>query len=229
MTGSRIVRLRLRDILVWPLEEVAALLQKGGVIAYPTETVYGLGVDALNEEAVKRLFQIKSRDLRKPVSVLVRDIEMLARVVSNIHPVAKPIMKRHWPGSVTIVFPASKEVPPALTGYSGNIGVRISPHPFVKGLFEFFNSPLTSTSANISGGRSLLEPEDIFRTFGRKIDLVIDMSESLGDKASTVIDVTSGSPRILRKGAVQVADFFERREEPSSGEIQDQPDDLIDN
>jgi len=196
--------LQRSDIQAWPLEEIAALLQRGGIIAYPTETIYGLGVDALNEEAIRRLFQVKARDARKPVSVLVKDIEMLDRLVSAIPPVARPIMENYWPGPVTIIFPASRAVPPNLTGESGNLGVRISPHPFVSRLFDFFHSPLTSTSANISGGRSLLEPEDILRTFGPRIDLVIDMSEPIGDKASTVVDVTDGEPRIVRKGAVEI-------------------------
>ncbi len=161
-------------------------------------------MDALNEGAIRRLFEIKSRPWDKPVSVLVRDIEMLGRLVSCVPPVATAIMEKHWPGAVTLVFPASGGISPALTGQTGTIGVRISPHPFVSRLFDVFDSPLTSTSANVSGGRSLMEPEDILRTFGSRIDLVVGMSEFVESRASTLIDVTGERPRIIREGDVHV-------------------------
>ncbi|MBW2058831.1 MAG: threonylcarbamoyl-AMP synthase [Deltaproteobacteria bacterium] len=186
------------------MEEIARLLRKGGIIAYPTETVYGLGVDAFNEAAVGRLFELKSRAPKKPVSVLVRDQDMLDLVVSGVPPMARPFMEEFWPGALTIVFPASDLVPSVLTGQTGTIGVRISPHPFVRGLFQVFDSPLTSTSANISGGRSLMEPEDIVRTFGGRIDLVIDMPGSMEGRSSTLLDVTGERPRIIRRGAVEI-------------------------
>jgi len=186
------------------MEGIVALLGGGGIIAYPTETVYGLGVDALNERAIRRLFEIKSRSLDKPVSILVRDTHMLGRVVSRVPSLARPIMEKHWPGPVTIIFPASEDIPPILTGQTGTIAVRISPHPFVRHLFDSFDSPLTSTSANISGGRSLMEPEDILRTFGGLIDLVIDMSDFTEGIGSTLIDVTGGRARIVRQGMVRV-------------------------
>jgi L-threonylcarbamoyladenylate synthase len=201
---SRILRLDSTHVEAWPIEEITTILQDGGIIAYPTETIYGLGVDALNERAVKRLFEIKSRALDKPVSILVRDTQMLDRIVSRVPAVARPIIEKHWPGPVTIIFPASGGIPAILTGHTGTIGVRISPHPFVRHLFNVFDSPLTSTSANISGGRSLMEPEDILRTFGGLIDLVIGMSEFMEGKGSTLIDVTAERPRIVRRGAVEV-------------------------
>jgi len=186
------------------MKEIVALLNAGGIIAYPTETIYGLGVDALNEKAVRRLFETKSRPLDKPVSVLVRDTQMLSRVVSRVPSVARSIMGRYWPGPVTIIFPASKDLPPVLTGQTGAVGARVSPHPFVRRLFDSFDSPLTSTSANLSGGRSLIEPEDIIRTFGGMIDLVVGMSEFVESVVSTVIDVTDESIRVVREGSVRI-------------------------
>jgi L-threonylcarbamoyladenylate synthase len=206
VTASRIIRLELNHVKAWPIYETADILKRGGVIAYPTETVYGLGVDALNERGIRRLFEIKLRAPDKPISVLVRDAVMLGRVVSRIPPMARPIMERHWPGPVTIVFPASSDIPPLLTGQTGTIGARISPHPFVKQLFNSFDSPLTATSANISGGEGLIEPEDILRTFGGRIDLVIGMSEFMEGVGSTVVDVTGKKPRIIRQGKVKVKD-----------------------
>lgn len=206
MTASRIIRLELSDVKAWPIDEAADILKGGGIIAYPTETVYGLGADALSEGGIRRLFEIKSRASDKPMSVLVRDAVMLDRVVSRIPPMARPIMERYWPGPVTIVFPASSDIPPLVTGQTATIGARISPHPFVKQLFDSFDSPLTATSANISGGESLMEPEDILRTFGGRIDLVIGMSEFMDGVVSTVVDVTGEKPRIIRQGKVEVKD-----------------------
>jgi L-threonylcarbamoyladenylate synthase len=134
----------------------------------------------------------------------VRDLDMLNRVVAVVPVIARSIMDNYWPGPVTIIFPASKRLPSILTGQTGNIGVRISPHPFVRRLFDFFDSPLTSTSANIAGRKNLKELKEILGTFGSQVDLVIDMSEYAGGKASTLIDVTQGRAKVLREGAVVV-------------------------
>jgi L-threonylcarbamoyladenylate synthase len=188
----------------WPIDRIATILKSGGIIVYPTETIYGLGVDAVNDRAVTRLFQIKLRLPKKPVSILVKDRRMLEWVVSEVPAPAKRIMEQYWPGPVTLILPASDRISPALTGQTGTIGVRISPHPFVRSLFQVFNSPVTSTSANLSGGTSLMDPEDILRTFGGLIDLVIEMPEFMEGGSSTVIDMTGERPRILRKGAVEI-------------------------
>jgi L-threonylcarbamoyladenylate synthase len=206
VTPPRILKLKPQQSRTWPIEEIAAVLEMGGLIAYPTETIYGLGVDALNEEAIRRLVDTKSRRPEKPISILVRDMDMLRRVVSHIPSIAVPIIEKHWPGPVTVVFPVAREISPILTGQTGTLGVRISPHPFVKSLFRAFDSPITSTSANLSGGRSLIEPEDILRSFGGSIDLVVDMAGSMGGAASTVVDVTGKNPRVLRRGVVDLWD-----------------------
>jgi L-threonylcarbamoyladenylate synthase len=198
------------------MEHVAGILNRGGIVAYPTETIYGLGVDAFNEIAIGRLLEIKGRPVAKPVSILVRDIDMLRRVVARIPAMARDIMEKFWPGPVTIIFPASEAIPAILTAHTGTVGVRISPHPFVERLFGFFNAPLTSTSANISGETSLLEPEDMLRTFGGRIDLVISMPESMGGVRSTVIDVTGDRPKTVRTGAVDMKEICAEENEPGT-------------
>jgi L-threonylcarbamoyladenylate synthase len=132
---------------------------------------------------------------------------MLGRVVSRVPADARTIIGKYWPGPVTVIFPVSDEMPPVLTGRTETIGVRISPHPFVKRLFDFFDSPLTSTSANISGGPGLMEPEDILRTFGPLVDLVIGMSEFMEGTDSTVIDVTGQKPRMVRRGTLRIEEI----------------------
>jgi L-threonylcarbamoyladenylate synthase len=197
----------MKEISTWPIEEVAGILTRGGVIAYPTETVYGLGVDALNESAIHRLFKIKTRASGKPISVLVKDMEMLARVASGVPAGAKSLMKKYWPGPVTIILPASKEIPSVLTGQTGTIAVRISPHPFVSRLFEVFASPLTSTSANISGMRSLTKPDEIVRTFYGLVDLVIILPGFMEGRESTLVDATGERPGVVRKGAIDIGNM----------------------
>ena len=203
----RILRLNMKEISTWPVEEIAGVLTRGGIIAYPTETVYGLGVDALNKAAIRRLFRIKVRASGKPISVLVKDMEMLGRVAAGVPAGAKSLMKKYWPGPVTIILPASKKIPSGLIGQTGAIAVRISPHPFVSRLFEVFASPLTSTSANISGMSSLTEPEEIVRIFNDLVDLVIALPGFMEGRESTLVDATGERPRVVRKGAVDIGNM----------------------
>lgn len=192
-----------------PIQEAAHILKSGGVIGYPTETVYGLGTDAYNEEALERLYNIKGRDQNKPLSILIGNQEMLEEVTSRIPPVATGLIRGHWPGALTIIFEASKACPPILTGNSGKIGVRISPHAIVKKLLEAFKGPITSTSANLSGMDSLSDPDEVYRVFRGRIDLIMDGGKTEGEGVSTVIDVTVSPPRILREGVVQLETTIE--------------------
>ncbi len=186
------------------IEEVTHVLRNGGLIGYPTETVYGLGTDAYNEEALERLFRIKGRETNKPVSILIRNVEMLEEVTSRIPPLAMNLIQGHWPGALTIIFQASKRCPAILTGKSGKVGVRISPNRIAQKLLEALKKPLTSTSANFSGMPSLSDPHEVYRLFRGRIDLVIDGGKTEGGEESTVIDVTVSPPRVLREGIVKL-------------------------
>ncbi len=188
------------------IQEAARILGNGGVIGYPTETVYGLGADAYNEEAIERLFKIKGRETNKPVSILIGNVEMLEEVTSRIPPLAMGLIRGHWPGALTIIFEATKTCPPILTGDSGKIGVRISPHSIVQKLLEAFKRPITSTSANLSGMPSLFDPDEVYRVFRGRVDLIIDGGKTKGEGESTVIDVTVSPPRVLREGIVKLKD-----------------------
>jgi L-threonylcarbamoyladenylate synthase len=186
------------------IKEAAHTLRNGGVIGYPTETVYGLGADAYNEEALERLFKIKGREADKPISILIGNMEMLDEVAARIPPVATGLIRGHWPGPLTIIFEASKTCPPILTGDSGKIGVRISPHPTARKLLEAFKKPITSTSANLSGMPSLSDPNEVYSVFRGRIDLILDVGKTAGEGVSTVIDVTVSPPRVLREGVVNL-------------------------
>ncbi len=186
------------------IEEAIQALREGGVIGYPTETVYGLGADAYNEEALERLFKIKGREMGKPISLLVGNLEMLKEVVSRIPPLALSLIQGYWPGALTIIFDASKMCHPILTANSGKVGVRISPHRIVQKLLEALKRPLTSTSANLSGMPSLSDPLEVYELFRGKVDLIIDGGKTEGEGESTVIDVTVSPPRILREGIIKL-------------------------
>ena len=186
------------------IQEIARTLEDGGVIGYPTETVYGLGADAYNEEALERLFTIKGREKDKPISILVPSTKMLEEVASRIPSVALNLIRDHWPGALTIIFEASKRCSPVLTGDSGKIGVRISPHPIARQLAEALNRPITSTSANLSGMPSLADPDEVYRIFRGRIDLIVDGGKTAGEGESTIIDVTVSPPRVLREGLVKL-------------------------
>lgn len=188
------------------IEEAAHVLRNGGLIGYPTETVYGLGADAYNEEALERLFNIKGREMGKAISLLVGNVGMLEEVTSRVPPLAMSLIQGYWPGALTIIFESSKKCPPILTGNSGKVGVRISPHRIAQKVVEALNRPLTSTSANLSGMPSLSDPLEVYRVFRGKIDLIIDGGKTEGEGESTVIDVTVSPPRVLREGTVRLKD-----------------------
>jgi L-threonylcarbamoyladenylate synthase len=186
------------------IEEAAQVLKKGGLVGYPTETVYGLGADAYNEEALERLFKIKGREMGKPISLLVGNQGMLEEVASRIPPLAMSLIQGYWPGALTIIFEASKNCNPILTANSGKVGVRISPHLIAQKLLEALKRPITSTSANLSGMPSLSDPLELYRIFRGKIDLIIDGGKTEGEGESTVIDVNVSPPRILREGIINL-------------------------
>ena len=202
--NTRIIKVNPFDPAGRLIQEAVHVLGNGGVIGYPTETVYGLGTDAYNEEALERLFKIKGRETNKPVSILIGNVEMLKEVTSRVPPLAMGLIRGHWPGALTIIFEASKTCPPILTGDSGKIGVRISPHTIAQKLLEAFKRPITSTSANLSGAPSLSDPDEVYRVFRGRIDLIMDGGKTKGKGESTVIDVTVSPPRVLREGVIKL-------------------------
>jgi L-threonylcarbamoyladenylate synthase len=201
---TRVITVNPIDPEVRMIEEGAHVVEDGGVIGYPTETVYGLGADAYNAEALERVFKIKGRETGKPISVLVASMEMLEEITTRIPPVAMGLIRDHWPGPLTIIFEASQTISASLVGESGKIGVRISPHRVPQRLLEILKRPITSTSANLSGMPSLSDPEELFRVFRGKIDLVLDGGKTKGGGVSTVVDVTVSPPRMVREGVLKI-------------------------
>ena len=184
------------------LAEAVRVLREGGVVAFPTETFYGLGADARNEAAVEKIFRIKGRNFRNPLSVIVANDREVIPLVEEIPATATILMQTFWPGPLTLIFRAAPSVSSRLTGGTGKIGIRVSSHPIARFLAAGLAGPLTATSANLSGGPECSSADAVIRALGDLPDAVIDGGETLGGAGSTILDVTVFPPRILREGAI---------------------------
>jgi len=186
------------------LAEVVALLQKGGVIIYPTETVYGLGCLASRAEAIERIAALKGSPETASYLILIRSADEMGRYASQIPQAARKLAKKFWPGPLTLILPAKADLHPRLIGPTGGVGMRVSSHPWCRALLEVLDEALISTSANFTGyppPASLLE---IDQRLADEVDLVVD-GGTLAGTESTVVDVCGEAPVIKRLGAVAAA------------------------
>ncbi len=182
------------------LQQAAAILRDGGLVAYPTDTVYGLAADPTNAEAVRKLSEAKNREPSQPMPHLIANTEMAASVASNVPADARDLMRAFWPGGLTIILHKAQSYTSAATG--ATIGLRVPDHPVPRDLSRLLEGPITGTSANVAGGPEPLSADDVRGILGDAIDLVIDGGLCKGDRPSTVIDCTINPPKILRLGAV---------------------------
>jgi L-threonylcarbamoyladenylate synthase len=184
------------------LTHALAALKRGEVIVFPTETLYGLGADALNFSAVENVFQLKGRDPDNPLPVLVADREMLDSLVAKVSPLAEKLMAHFWPGPLTLVLPARKNLPRPLVNAKGGIGVRLSSQPIATELVRLLSRPLTATSANPSGqpgAHTILEARNYFSA---QITVYLDGGELTSPAGSTVAAVENDKLRIIRAGEI---------------------------
>ena len=184
------------------INKAGLVLQRGGIIAFPTETYYGLGVDPFNTTAVESLFRLKQRERHKPILVLVSDLDMLMQLVTTIPEQYQVLMKRYWPGPLTLIFPAKKEVSSLLTGESGTVGIRISSNPIVQQIFKKWPKPFTATSANISKQAPAKSSSDVLAYFGDKIDCLIDGGDAPAGLCSTIVGLRNNDLTEIRKGQI---------------------------
>lgn len=189
------------DVLQREIEKGVNILQKGGVIAFPTDTVYGLGADAFNAAAVGRIYQIKNRPKRLQLPLLIADIGQLTVLADPIPEIAQLLARRFWPGGLTLVLPKAVSVP-AHVAPAHTIAVRIPDHPVCMALVQRLGNPIIGTSANISGQPAALTAQEVGQQLGEKIDFIINGGKCPGGKESTVVDVTRESPIILRQGII---------------------------
>ncbi len=188
-------------ILQGDLEKGISILKKGGVIAYPTDTVYGLGADAFNSTAVQRIYEIKDRSESNPFPLLIADVKQLPALAEPISELARFLARQFWPGGVTLVLSKIDSVPAHLAS-GPTIAVRVPNHPTCLTLLQHLARPLIGTSANLSGQPAALTADEVRQQLGDRVDLIIDGGRSPGGKESTVLDITQEPPVVLRQGIV---------------------------
>ncbi len=192
------------------LQEAAGCLSRGGLVAFPTETFYGLGANAMDRAAVARIFRVKRRPAAKPLLVLVGSVEMAESLVLEVSDLARQLMATYWPGPLTLVVRAAPELPCELTAGTGTVGIRIPAHPVALGLVHAAGCPVTAPSANPSGEEPPTTAEEVRRFFGDKIDLILDGGSTPGGRPSTVLDVSVSPPRLLRAGILDMSPLLAR-------------------
>jgi L-threonylcarbamoyladenylate synthase len=188
-------------VLQREIEKGVKILRKGGVIAFPTDTVYGLGADAFNSTAVERIYEIKNRPKHRQLPLLIADVEQLVTLANPIPEIAWFLARRFWPGGLTLVLPKTDSLPVYLAPES-TIAVRVPNHPVCLAIIQQLGNPIIGTSANISGQLAALTAEEVGQQLGGKIDFIINGGRCPGGKESTVVDVTREPPIILRQGII---------------------------
>ncbi len=182
--------------------EALRILEGGGIVAYPTESFYALGVIAADEDAVKRLFELKKRPAEKPLPIIVGDMDILVSIVKKIPEHAEGLMEKFWPGPLTLIFEAADSIPGLLTGRTGKVAIRVPGKSAALYMAEAIKIPITATSANPSSLPPAEDPDAVMNYFGDKVDLIIDAGKAPGGKPSTIVDVTVSPFKILREGRI---------------------------
>lgn len=198
-----------KRVFVFEMSTALEVLQEGGILLFPTDTLYGLGVDALNPEALKKLRELKGREEKKAISIIVSDLEM-ARTYAEVTPLAEKLARRFLPGKLTLVLAAKPNLPEELTAGTGTIGIRIPNHLICLKLARELGRPFTATSANVAGEEPKRSVPEILAQFGDKSSLigkVIDSGELVESLPSTVVDARGDKLVVIREGAISKEDI----------------------
>ena len=187
--------------------KAAAVILSGGIAAIPTETSYGLAVDPFRGASLERLFRIKRRPAGKPILVLIDKVERLSHLVTEIPDPFRPLMKRYWPGPLTLIFPAQPHLPSLLTAETGTVGIRISSHRAAAEICRQAGGMITATSANISGEQPSWSAEELFSSFAHALDLIVDGGQLERVEPSTVIRSEGKEVVVVRHGRIRMEDI----------------------
>ena len=193
------------------ITQAVSLLKKGGVIVYPTETVYGIGCDPFNREACERIQVVKGRKEMKPMLLLACSRKQVETIIGSLSPIASSLADRFWPGPLTLILKPSKMLPPHLVGLTGGIGFRVSANTLSSELARKLGKPIVSTSANKAGLQPVVTYEEACAVFGDIVDLVLPLAGYLSGVPSTIVDVTCKQPVVLREGGIsseQLSEVF---------------------
>jgi L-threonylcarbamoyladenylate synthase len=181
----------------------AEVLRQGGLVAFPTDTVYGLGADATNEKSVKQIFKVKKRPLVKALPILIAAKKDLGKYTSGNSRKIKKIIDKYWPGPLTIILEKKKNIPSTVTAGKKTIGIRVPNHPIALALIRALGRPLATTSANISDKPSPTTVRGVKKYLNKKIDMILDSGKTKFGQESTVLDYTTSPPTLLRSGAIK--------------------------
>ncbi len=184
------------------IERGVSIRKQGGLVAFPTDSVCGLGACASIPQAVERVYQVKERPRNMPLPLLLADVSQITKVAELVPPIAWLLIHSFLPGALTIVLPKSNWLPDIITAGGTTIAVRIPAHPVPIALVEGLGMPIVGTSANLTGRPSPLTAGEVYSQLGDKIDLIIDGGRCPGGKESTIVDVTGETPTVLREGAI---------------------------
>ena len=193
------------------LRKAIEILNDGGIVAYPTETFYGLGVKFDKENSLKKLFELKKRQEEKPMPLIIGSRASLSMIAASVNEIAESLMDKFWPGPLTLILEAKKGLSPYLTADTGRIAVRIPGESAALYLVREAGFPITATSANPSGMPPAEDADAVIRYFGEKIDMVIDGGRTAGGLPSTIVDAAGESIKIVREGVIPRSVFEKPR------------------
>lgn len=189
------------------LERALEILRRGGVVAMPTDTVYGIGADGFDAAAIDKLFVAKDRPANKAIMLLLGDEGDVEKTAATVTPTARRLARTFWPGGLTLVVQGREELPRNLCAENGTIGLRLPNSEVVRNLVRGFGRPLAVTSANRSGGANPQTAQMVLADLDGRIDLILDGGMTPQSVASTVLDCTVEPPRVLREGAIKVSEI----------------------
>lgn len=200
MTETRKVNVLKVNLSV--VQEAAQIIKAGGVVAYPTDSLYALGVDPFNPDALKKLFDLKGRPHGKPMALIAGSEETLEGLCLVFSQKALELKRAFWPGPLTLILPTSVPLSPLITGGKASVGIRIPDCSWAREISKRVKGPITATSVNPSGKEPAHTLQEIMTYFPTGIDLILDAGVSLGGKVSTLLDMTQEPPTIIREGAI---------------------------
>lgn len=184
------------------IEEAGTWIRTGGVVAIPTDTLYGLAADPFNAAAVARIFAIKGRAAEQALPLIAADGQQVAAHLGVLAPLAARLAAQFWPGPLTLLVPAAPALAAAVSGGTGRVGVRVPADAIARAICSEAGRPVTATSANISGRPATADPDEVERTLGDLVDILLDTGPTPGGAPSTIVDVSGEEPRLIRAGAI---------------------------
>ena len=206
---ERIIPINPNQIDMAVIQLAADYIVKGEIVAFPTDTLYGIGCDPFNIKAIEKMFSLKSRSKQKPINLLIESENQLHEITEDLPTITQLLIEDFWPGALTLIFKKKKTIPSILTSNLPSIGIRMPNNPIILELIRKVKRPLAVTSANISGKPNTTNAKQVYENFRKEIPLILDGGETSAGKESTIIDLTVDPPKILREGILRLEEIRE--------------------